>query len=98
VKNWQAALDYIACLNSAGYLGRTDWRLPNINELESLLNSETADSRPWLLSQGFVNVGASYWSSTTAASGSLNAWYLAVSSGSPSYTGKTVTIPVWPVR
>ena len=98
VKNWQGALDYIACLNNTGYLGRTDWRLPNVNELESLLNIASADSRPWLGSQGFVNVGASYWSSTTAASGSLNAWYLAASSGSPSYTGKTVTILVWPVR
>lgn len=26
---WQEALDYIACLNSHNYLGRSDWRLPN---------------------------------------------------------------------
>jgi hypothetical protein len=98
VKTWQGALDYIACLNSSAHLGRTDWRLPNINEMESLLNIADADSRPWLTGQGFMNVGASYWSSTTAASSPLSAWYLAASSGYPSYTGKTVNIWVWPVR
>jgi hypothetical protein len=97
-KSWQAALNYISCLNSTGYLGRTDWRLPNVNELESLLSLSNPDSRPWLGTQGFVNVGASYWSSTTNASNTANAWYLGVSNGQPSYTGKTLTLFVWPVR
>jgi len=34
-KTWQGALDYVACLNTNAYLGYTDWRLPNVNELES---------------------------------------------------------------
>jgi len=98
IKSWQAALDYIACLNSTGYLGRTDWRLPNINELESILNISLIDSRTWLGSQGFVNLGASYWTSTTNAANTLSAWYVGISSGQSSYTAKTGTLWVWPIR
>ncbi|MBF0592917.1 MAG: DUF1566 domain-containing protein, partial [Nitrospirae bacterium] len=36
---WQAALDYVSCLNTANYLGYNDWRMPNVNELESLVNA-----------------------------------------------------------
>ncbi|MCX5900769.1 MAG: DUF1566 domain-containing protein, partial [Proteobacteria bacterium] len=37
---WQHALDYIKKLNREVYLGHSDWRLPNVNELESLVNAE----------------------------------------------------------
>jgi len=37
-KSWQEALKYCEDLTYAGY---SDWRLPNINELASLLNHET---------------------------------------------------------
>src|ERR1039457_4054325 len=33
---WQGALDYIKTLNNSSYLGHNDWRLPNVNEQESL--------------------------------------------------------------
>ena len=65
-KTWQSALDYVKCLNTNQYLGYTDWRLPNINELASLVNVEQANLAAWLNAQGFVNVqAASYWSSTS---------------------------------
>ena len=53
-----------------------DWVLPNVNELDSLNNSEKNYSGTWLEDQGFVNVHQShdyYWSSTTDAS-SANYW------------------------
>ena len=37
-KTWQEALDYVARLNANAYLGHVDWRLPNRNELRSLVN------------------------------------------------------------
>ncbi|MGR3317593.1 MAG: Lcl domain-containing protein [Candidatus Anammoxibacter sp.] len=44
----------------------TDWRLPNINQLESLANAEEESTADWLNNQGFLNVrNWRYWSSTT---------------------------------
>ena len=55
---WQYALGYCDDLTYAGY---SDWRLPNLNELESLLNDNSTE--PY---SDFPNVGVSdYWSSST---------------------------------
>jgi hypothetical protein len=65
---WQHALDYVAKLNSENYLGHDDWHLPNVNELESQVNGAEAKTATWLNAQGFTNVQANYyWSSTTSA-------------------------------
>jgi len=37
-KTWLDAQNYINCLNSNYYLGKSDWRIPSINELRSLIN------------------------------------------------------------
>jgi len=94
VKTWQGAIDYVAYLNSSNYLGFNDWRLPNINELKSLLNTEETDSSVWLNTQGFTNIQSNgYWSSTSAsgsASGSDEAsaaWYINMLDGGV-YSGK----------
>jgi len=65
-KTWQGALDYVASMNSgSGLCGYKDWRLPNINELESLFNAGKENTATWLNEQGFYNVQfAQYWSST----------------------------------
>ena len=43
-----------------------DWRLPNINERESLVNSGASNNAIWLNNEGFINVQQNYyWSSTT---------------------------------
>jgi hypothetical protein len=36
--DWQAALDWIQEKNRAGYLGHTDWRLPDAKELQSIVD------------------------------------------------------------
>jgi len=38
---WQEALDYISNLNSKGTFGYSDWRLPNRQELRSLISYQT---------------------------------------------------------
>jgi len=75
-KTWQGALDYVASMNAgSGLCGFKDWRLPNVNELESLINSVEANSANWLNTQGFSNVQSDYyWSSTTNASSTDYAW------------------------
>ena len=68
--SWQEALDAVKALNAAKYKGFSDWRLSNINELESLVMSDTQgqESYLWLRTQGFSGVtGAHYWTSTTSA-------------------------------
>jgi hypothetical protein len=98
-KNWLGALIYIDCLNLNGYLGKSDWRLPNRTELESLINADQETPALWLTTQGFSSVNASgYWSSTTDASNGQNAWTVSMNYGSINSNPKTSAYPVWPVR
>ena len=98
-KRWQGALDYVACLNTNNYLGYTDWRLPNISELESLVNAEQPNTATWLNTQGFSNVqGAFYWSSTSWASYSIDAWIIYMWNGHIGSYNKSDVSYVWPVR
>jgi hypothetical protein len=74
VKTWQGALDYVVGMNAgAGTYGYTDWRLPNLNELQSLLIYDATQTvADYLNDSGFSNIQASnYWTSTTY-SGMLN--------------------------
>ena len=98
-KTWQGALDYVTCLNSMNYLGHSDWRLPNVNELESLINADEPNSATWLTDQGFIGVQSYiYWSSSSNAGSTgyawiVSMWYGYVYGGNRTYGGY-----VWPVR
>jgi hypothetical protein len=60
---WQGALDEADALDLCGY---TDWRIPNRKELRSLVNYGEVDNAAWLNTNGFSNVQAAYyWTSTT---------------------------------
>ncbi|MBF0317830.1 MAG: DUF1566 domain-containing protein, partial [Nitrospirae bacterium] len=102
-KTWQEALDYVASMNSgAGTYGHTDWRLPNINELESLINAGQANQVTWLNSQGFTNVQSFiYWSSTSYAYFTSNAWFVDMGDMGDGFVNASVkshSLYVWPVR
>jgi len=98
-KTWQEALDYVTCLNSNRYLGKSDWHLPNRNELASLVNYGHPDSSHWLITQGFINVAAgSYWSSTTYTDATWNAWRIGMHDGAVTTQAHKRTLNVWPVR
>lgn len=99
-KYWQSALDYVACLNDNAYFGYNDWRLPNVNEVESLVHAGQSSTAAWLNNQGFTNVQDNYyWSSTTHARVASNAHivhmlYSVVNIGDKA----TSACNVWPVR
>lgn len=91
--SWQEALDFITTMNNTNTYGRSDWRLPNINELESLINDNTVDARrtsTWLNTEGFENVQEyDYWTSTTDAMTNTDAWRVFMRTGYENAQDKT---------
>jgi hypothetical protein len=96
-RTWQDALTYAKGRSLCGY--GSDWRLPNKKELLSLENYESANPGAWLNGQGFSNVWAHpYWSSTTYADLTPNkAWTMNMVGGPNGYS-KADGYYVWPVR
>jgi hypothetical protein len=74
--------DALTYANNLDLGGHSDWRLPNV----------------WLNGQGFSGVQAGYWSSTTYAPNTSNAWYVSMSSGNVSNIIKTNNYYVIAVR
>ncbi len=97
--NWQNALEYIKSMNSSNYLGHNDWRLPNSNELESLVNKGQTSQTDWLNAQGLSNVQPDYyWSSSTYAPSTVKAWFVNMSDGYMNGDNKVNSNYLWPVR
>lgn len=75
-KKWRAAIDYCEGSSLGGY---TDWRLPNINELKSIV--DRSKFNPTIVT-GFQNVRSDYyWSSTTLEVYKYSAWFVTFSNG-----------------
>ena len=87
-----------------GSCGLTDgstagqWRLPNITELESLVDA--GRSNPALpTGHPFTSVQSDYyWSSSTYSGYTASAWYVYMYDGYVNDVNKTYIYYVWPVR
>jgi len=76
--SWQQALDFTAQMNKENKFGYSDWRLPNINELFSVIDCSGMNSSDGCANFPiFSNWGIAYWSSTTYAGDENYAWYWA---------------------
>ena len=99
---WQNALTYANGRNAANLCGyNSDWRLPNILELESLVNLGKPGSASWLVrpENGFVGItGNKYWSSTTASSAPVNAWAIDFFNNGRDIVSKSSSLLTLPVR
>ncbi len=78
---------HVATLNATSFAGHTDWRLPNVRELQSIVNYQS--SSPMVSSAFKTNCGpgcpatgcsctasGNYWSSTSSVSSPSRAWFV----------------------
>ncbi|MEI8206742.1 MAG: DUF1566 domain-containing protein [Kiritimatiellales bacterium] len=93
--NWTVALDFC---NNLVYAGHSDWRLPSIKELESLVSCGTYSPA---LPAGHPFAGVQfdiYWSGTSYAYATGSAWGVSLGNGDVFSFNKTLNYFVWPVR
>lgn len=87
---WQDALQRVAAVNAnpAGLgLGYGDWRLPNRNELGSIIDYSRRD--PAIDTAKFVGVRAvGYWTSTPDASNPGRAWFVDMKDGGTAFASQ----------
>lgn len=69
--NWHVAVEYAQCLTLAGH---SDWRLPALRELESLL--DRSQYRPVMRPEVPFRDNRSYWSATTFGREGAAAWII----------------------
>lgn len=91
-RTWKEALQYCENSNTAGF---TDWRLPNKNELASLLNLDKPDS-PYIDIVGTLS--DYYWSSSTVTGYTGYAWTVHFYQGKLGTNRKSSKITVKCVR
>lgn len=95
--DWGAALELVVRLNRERLGGLASWSLPNINQLESLVDCRQAQPA---LSSGhpFINIREGYWSSTTSFFETDWAWVLYLHKGALGVGFKSgATFHAWPV-
>jgi hypothetical protein len=96
--NWTDALDSIRSMNAAGFHGHADWRLPNVRELESLIDVRRhtpalTDGHP------FGQIPQGCWSSTTSVYEPRYAWVVYMQDGAVGVGYKKhANFHVWVVR
>ncbi len=110
-RSWADALADVAELNASGTMNsnasddtsnggshQTDWCLPSVKELQSLI--DFGNVGPALPSgHPFEHVqSSSYCPGTTYADNTGYVWHVTVTNGNLGYGSKTFTSYVWPVR
>ncbi|MFH2122585.1 MAG: DUF1566 domain-containing protein [Pseudomonadota bacterium] len=92
-RDWQSALAYCEDLT---LLSKSDWRLPSIRELKSLVD----DSRYYpAIDPAFRSHSSSYWSATSVTGQPVgNAWVVNFSNGDDNWYLKTARYRVRCVR
>jgi len=93
VLTWSAAVQYPT---GRSYAGKSDWRLPNVQEIVSIINFDVYN--PAIYGSTFFLSNLSFWTSTTSAINSLNAWFCDIASGDISFATKLWEFPIYCCR
>jgi hypothetical protein len=78
------------------FAGRSDWRVPNIRELQTIVDRSRAN--PAFDPTSFQNLIDRFWSSSTLAGSPESAWYVDFSTGASAYRERSQPIQVRLVR
>ncbi len=119
-RTWAQAFADVAELNASGTMNnnasgdtsnggshQTDWRLPNVRELQSLIHygvfspalPNTAGTAKWTAGDPFTGVqSSSYWSSSTYAGNPSYVWIVGLYDGTVHLAINDLSSRVWPVR
>jgi hypothetical protein len=97
--NGTDTMDFIRVLNAAHYGGFSDWRMPTVKELQSIVDYSIASPGPAINTTCFPNTVASgYLSSTTNAYDTSGAWIVGFSYGVIPSHSKAAALYVRAVR
>jgi Protein of unknown function (DUF1566) len=96
--NWWGIQNYVDCLNVTKYLGHNNWRIPTVNQIESML-MEFGGPHPWPDSSKLANIRShQYWTTIDLALIEYNNdWMLYKLTYPPYAYKKTYYYNVWPV-
>jgi hypothetical protein len=113
VRNWMTAFADLYSLNNTGYMNNhpcsppqiTDWRLPNVRELQSLIHygfggpalPNTAGIGQWTAGNPFNGVQSNYYWTSNSVDADV-AWVIGLGVGNVTIADKLATYYVWPVR
>jgi hypothetical protein len=89
---WAEALQYCEGLELGG---ETDWRLPNVRELESIVDFGRYNPA---IDPVFSAESSWYWSSSSSVGGPSRAWHVSFTDGRVSHGGKDGACYVRAVR
>ena len=97
--SWDDLNGFILLLNATNYGGFTDWRIPTVKELETILDLSIAEPGPTINNTLFPNCKAgSYWTADTDIDNPAMAWAIDFSNSLDRISAKTDTFSIRAVR
>jgi hypothetical protein len=86
--NWDDAMKYPDTFNKQGYGGYNDWRVPNIDELKTLIDKVKGKYGNYVDVDAFPKNEKYFWSASYHTHVSVSVWYVGFDLGNSNCSGK----------